>query len=222
MQSRAATVDEYLAELPADRRAELEAVRQVILANLDSEFEEGMQYGMIGYHVPHRIYPKGYHCDPMQPLPFAGLAAQKRHLSLYMMCIYGDGENATRFRDEWKKTGRKLDMGKACIRFQRADDLALDLIGRTIGGVTARGYIAFCEAALDSSRQARAERKASGGESSAKQSAAKRPAGKKPVRKLAAKKSSPKSRATVASPARKSKLSVKSPARPKRAKKSGK
>jgi hypothetical protein len=83
MQSKAATVEQYLASLPEDRRTALGAVRKVILNNLDKDFEEGMQYGMIGYYVPHRVYPAGYHCDPRQPLPFAGLASQKNYMSVY-------------------------------------------------------------------------------------------------------------------------------------------
>jgi hypothetical protein len=150
MQTRAATVADYLASLPEDRRAAINAVRQVILANLDSEYEEGIVYGMIGYYVPHRIYPAGYHCDPKQPLLFAALAAQKNYLSLYLMCIYDscDGANAGWFRDECAKTGKRLDMGKSCIRFRKPDDLPLDLIGRAVKRVPARAYIRTCEAAL--------------------------------------------------------------------------
>jgi hypothetical protein len=85
MQSKAVTVEGYLAQLPADRRAAIEAVRQIILKNLDKDYEEGMQYGMIGYYVPHHVYPAGYHCDPRQPLLFAGLASQKNYMSLYLM-----------------------------------------------------------------------------------------------------------------------------------------
>ena len=93
MQSKATSVDQYLAGLPADRRDAIEAVRAVILENLPKGYEEGMQYGMIGYYVPHRVYPAGYHCDPLQPLPFAALASQKNHMSLYLMCIYGNPEH---------------------------------------------------------------------------------------------------------------------------------
>src|SRR5438046_10478824 len=121
MQSKATTVEQYLSELPEDRRKALEAVREVILQNLDEDYEEGMQYGMIGYYVPHRVYPAGYHCDPRQPLPFAGLASQKKHMAVYLMCAYGEGELATWFRHAWAKTGKKLDMGKACVRFQKLE-----------------------------------------------------------------------------------------------------
>lgn len=147
MKSRAATVDAYLAELPDDRRAALAPVRRVVLDNLDDGFEEGMQYGMIGYYVPHRIYPAGYHCDPKQPLPFAALGSQKNYLSLHLMCVYGDAEAARRFRTAWEATGKKLDMGKACIRFKRPDDLALGVLGDTIRGVTAARWIECCERA---------------------------------------------------------------------------
>jgi len=141
VRSKAQSVKEYLAALPADRRAAIEAVRQVVLKNLDKDFEEGMQYGMIGYYVPHRIFPAGYPCDPKQPLPFAGLASQKNHLALYLMCVYGSTEEAARFRKAWTRTGKKLDMGKSCIRFKKIEDLALDVIGETIARVPAKRYI---------------------------------------------------------------------------------
>src|SRR6516162_2904358 len=99
MQSNATTVAEYLSSLPEDRRRAIEAVRQVILQNLDKDYEEGMQYGMIGYYVPHRVYPAGYHCDPKQPLPFAALGSQKNYMSVYLMCIYGDSDHAKWFRE---------------------------------------------------------------------------------------------------------------------------
>jgi hypothetical protein len=154
VQSKATTIKDYLAELPAERRAALQAVREVILANLDHEFEEGMQYGMIGYYVPHSVYPPGYHCDPRQPLPFACLASQKNYMALYLMCVYGDQNQRTWFETEWKKAGKKLDMGKSCVRFKKLDDLALGVIGETIRRVTARKYIENCERALGSRQQA--------------------------------------------------------------------
>lgn len=142
MQSKATTVQEYLKSLPADRREALEAIRAVILKNLDKGFEEGMQYGMIGYYVPHRIFADGYHCDPKQPLPFAGLASQKNHISVYIMSLYaGDPEN--RFRKAWEATGKKLDMGKCCIRFRRLEDCALDLIGAEFKRMTAAAYVDY-------------------------------------------------------------------------------
>jgi hypothetical protein len=148
MQSKAATVAQYLAELPADRRQEVEQVRAVIKHNLGPGYEEGMQYGMIGFYVPHSIYPAGYHCDPKQPLPFAGLASQKNHLSLYCMSMYDEGEDLSWFHKEWKKTGKKLDMGKCCIRFKRAADLALDVIGEAIKRMPVERWVKFYESTI--------------------------------------------------------------------------
>lgn len=153
MQSKAATVAQYLAELPADRRAALEAVRTVVLKNLDPLYEEGMQYGMIGVYVPHRVYPPGYHCDPKQPLPFACLASQKNYMSLYLGCVYGDTPLARWFHKAWAKTGKKLDMGKSCIRFKKLEDLALDVIGEAIRRLPARKFIAYYESVIKDSRR---------------------------------------------------------------------
>jgi hypothetical protein len=148
MQSKAATVEQYLSELPEERRAAIEAVRQVILKNLDKDFEEGIQYGMIGYYVPHRVYPAGYHCDPKQPLPFAGLGSQKNYMSLYLMCVYGQASQREWFEQAWAKAGKKLNMGKSCVRFKRLDELALDVIAEAIRRVSAKRYIEICESAL--------------------------------------------------------------------------
>ena len=139
MQSKATTVAQYLAELPEDRRRAIAAVRELILANLDADYEEGMQYGMIGYYVPRRVFPAGYHRDPRQPLPYASLASQKSHIALYLMPAE-DGEGK-RFREEWAESGKKLDMGKSCIRFKKIEDLALDVIGASIRRTPARVWI---------------------------------------------------------------------------------
>jgi len=160
MQSRAKTVDEYLDELPEDRREALEAVRAVILKNLDRRgYEEGMQYGMIGYYVPHRVYPDGYHCDPKQPLPFLGLASQKNHMAFYAMGLYTSPEDEAWFREAWAKTGKKLDMGKACVRFKKIEDVPLDVIGRAVRRMPAKKLIAQYEGTL--SKRARPPRRAS-------------------------------------------------------------
>ncbi len=151
MKSKATTVKQYLAELPADRRAAINEVRAVILKNLDPLFEEGMQYGMIGYYVPHRVYPPGYHCDPKEPLPFICLASQKNYLSLYLGCVYGP-EREQPFRDAWAKTGKKLDMGKSCVRFKKVENLALDVIGDAIRKTSARKFIDYYERVLKESR----------------------------------------------------------------------
>ncbi len=147
MQSKATTVQQYLSELPEDRRAALKTVRAVILKNLDKDFEEGMSYGMIGYYVPHRIFPAGYHCNPKQPLPFAALASQKNYMSLYLMSAYGEADGWESFQKEWAKTGKKLDMGKCCIRFRKVDDLALDVISAAIRRVPVKAYIRHYQSA---------------------------------------------------------------------------
>ena len=160
MRHHATTVDQYLSDLPEDRRKALEAVRLVILKNLDKDYEEGIQYGMIGYFVPHRVYPQGYHCDPKQPLPFAGLASQKNHMSVYLMCVYGHTDHSSWFQEAWAKTGKKLDIGKACVRFKRAGDLALDVIGEAIRRVPAKKYIEICEASLKEAKERKSPPKA--------------------------------------------------------------
>jgi hypothetical protein len=143
MQSTARTVTEYLASLPADRRAAAEQVIQVVRANADPLLEEGMQYGMVGWFVPHRVFAPGYHVDPRQPLPYACLASQKHHLSLYLMSVYADDTPDEQwFRREWAKSGKKLDMGKSCIRFKRVEDLALDVIGEAFRRVSVAQHLA--------------------------------------------------------------------------------
>ena len=142
MQSDAASVQAYLAELPEDRREIVEAVRAVILEHLPTGFEEGMQYGMIGYYVPLERYPVTYNG---QPLGVAALASQKRHLSLYLMGIYGDDGESSWFRERWAETGKKLDMGKSCVRFRRLDDLALDVVGEAIARTSVDDFIAVYE-----------------------------------------------------------------------------
>jgi hypothetical protein len=104
-----------------------------------------MQYGMIGYVVPHSLYPAGYHCDPKQPLPFAHLVSQKNHMALYLMCVYLDGATNAWFRSAWAASGKKLDMGKACVRFKKLEDLPLEVIGQAIVREPAQAYIARWE-----------------------------------------------------------------------------
>jgi hypothetical protein len=116
-----------------------------------------MQYGMIGYYVPHRLYAPGYHCDPKQPLPFACLASQKNYMSVYLLTDYMDGGEW--FKQAWAKTGKKLDMGKSCIRFKKLDDLALDVIGEAIKRMPAKKFIAFYESVMKDYRQKKAEGK---------------------------------------------------------------
>lgn len=143
MQSKATTVAQYLKELPDDRRATIKAVRSVVRANLDPLVKEGMQYGMIGWYIPHSVFPPGYHVDPKIPLPFVALASQKNYCSLYLMTLYADATPGEQwFRTEWAKTGKKLDMGKCCIRFKRADDLALDVIAEALRRISVQDHLA--------------------------------------------------------------------------------
>jgi uncharacterized protein YdhG (YjbR/CyaY superfamily) len=141
MQSKAKTVEDYLAQLPPERREVLSAVRKVILKNLPKGFEEVMQYGMISYVVPLKLYPAGYHCDSSQPLCFAGLASQKNHMAIYLMTVYGHNETQKWFIKAYKASGKKLDMGKSCVRFKRLEDLPLDVIGQAIARVPLLEYL---------------------------------------------------------------------------------
>ena len=141
MKSKATTVKAYLASLPADRRQGLEAVRKVIRANLDRHYEESMLWGMIGYAVPHRVWPHGYHCDPSKPLMMAALSSQKNNLTVYLMSVYGDKAERAWFQKAWAKTGKKLNMGGFCIRFTTVEDAALDVIGEAIRRTPAKAYI---------------------------------------------------------------------------------
>jgi hypothetical protein len=141
VRSNASTVDDYLAELPDDRREAISAVREVIRESLPAGFEEGMQYGMIGYYVPLERYPDTYNGEP---LGVAGLANQKRHLALYLMGVYAE-EDDSWFRERWQSTGKKLDMGKSCVRFRRLDDLPLDVVGEAIARTSVDAFIAAYE-----------------------------------------------------------------------------
>jgi hypothetical protein len=142
-QSNANTVEEYLAELPDDRRAAIKAVRKEILANLPAGFVEKFALGMIVYVIPLEKYPNTYN---KQPLCLAAVASQKNYMTVYLMNVYGHKETEQWFRREYEKTGKKLDMGKSCVRFKRLDDLALDLIGQAIGKTTMANYIEYYEA----------------------------------------------------------------------------
>ncbi|MER5261639.1 DUF1801 domain-containing protein [Actinosynnema sp. NPDC002837] len=142
VRSKAGTVEEYLAELPEDRRSTVSAVRDVILANLPAGYVEGVQWGMITYSVPLEVSGKTYNG---QPLGYVSLASQKNHVSLYLMGVYGEREQE--FRAEFEATGRKLDMGKSCVRFKRLDDLPLDLIGREVARQGVDDFVAKVRAA---------------------------------------------------------------------------
>ncbi len=188
MKSEATTVKAYLAELPPDRRKAIAAVRAVMLKNLPKGYEEGIQYGMIGYYVPHSVYPPGYHCDPKQPLPFAGLASQKNHMAIYLMCVYSDPKQEAWFRKAWAKTGKKLDMGKSCVRFRKIEDVALEVIGEVIRRVPAKKFIAQYESVIGS--VGKGPKKAGAKKSGAKKSGA----SKRPKKKTAGKSTNKRSK----------------------------
>ncbi len=142
MRSGAFTVDEYLAELPEDRREAIGIVRAEILENLPEGYGEAMNWGMITYQVPLDTYPDTYNG---QPLMYAALANQKNHMAVYLMGVYGDERVRDEFLDRYRATGKRLDMGKACVRFRRLDDLPLDLIGEAIGAYDLDAFVAMNE-----------------------------------------------------------------------------
>jgi hypothetical protein len=144
MKSKASTVEQYLEQLPADRRTAMEAVRNVILENLPAGYEEVLQYGMLGYVVPLKVFPAGYLNRKNEPLPYVCLASQKNYMSVYLMSAYGDDE--AQFRKEYEATGKKLDMGKSCVRFRKLDDLPLDVIGKAVARYPAKKWIEICTA----------------------------------------------------------------------------
>jgi len=146
MKSKAASIDEYLAQLPEDRRTAIEAVRKIIRKNLPRGYEEVLQYGMIGYVVPLKTFPTGYLNRKNEPLPYICLASQKNYMSIYMMSVYGPAE--MEFRKEYGATGKRLDMGKCCVRFRRLEDLPLDVIGKAIARYPVAKWIEICSASF--------------------------------------------------------------------------
>lgn len=143
MQSKATTVEQYLAELPPDRQAVMEKLRKLVKKNIPKGFQECMNYGMIGYVVPHKLYPSGYHCTPELPLPFMNIASQKNFVAVYHMGIYADPKLLKWFTDAYTKLGiGKLDMGKSCIRFKKMDKIPFELIGELAAKMTPQNWIA--------------------------------------------------------------------------------
>ena len=170
MQSKATTVANYLKELPPDRREAISALRAVILKNLPKGYEEVMQWGMIGYVVPHSVYPSGYHCQPDQPLPYVSVASQKNHMAFYGMGIYMDEAQCKWFVEAWKKTGKKLDMGKSCVRFKKIEDVPLEVSGQAVKRFPMKKYIAGYEATLAQTKSAKkvSKKRAKRGKAAAK------------------------------------------------------
>ena len=196
----ASTVAQYLAALPADRRAALSAVRKAINENLPDGYEEGMQFGMIGWYVPLSVYPAGYGENPKVPLSFVALASQKSGMVLHFLCFYGHPTLSTWFTSEYKKSGKKLDMGKGCVRFKSLENLALDVVGRTVARVSAEEHMANYRAARALLGKGNSELRRNAGEGAAGLSNSSRAmrvrerdsSGKKGTRKSAVKKAKPK------------------------------
>jgi uncharacterized protein YdhG (YjbR/CyaY superfamily) len=146
MQSKATTPEQYLAELPEDRREAMSKLREITLQNLSKGFEEQISYSMLGYVVPHSIYPNGYHCTPELPLPFFAISSQKNSINIYHMMVYSDKNLHDWFSAEYPKYCKsKLDMGKSCIRFKKMNDIPYDLIGELLSKVTVEQWISDYE-----------------------------------------------------------------------------
>ncbi len=149
MQSTAKNPLEYIESLPEERKEAILKIREAILQNLPVGFEEVMNYGMLGYVVPHSIYPKGYHCDPKLPLPLMGLASQKNNISFYHMGIYADPQLLNWFVAEYPNHVKsKLDMGKSCIRFKKMNEIPYTLIGALVAKLTTDRWIQLYESSF--------------------------------------------------------------------------
>jgi hypothetical protein len=146
MQSKATTVDQYIDELPEDRKKAVAELRKVIKKNIPKGFQEVMAYGMPGYSIPHSKYPDGYHCDPKLPLPFLSFASQKNFIAVYHMGIYADSKLLKWFTDAHTKASpKKLDMGKSCLRYKKAEDIPYELIGELVSKMTPDEWIEIYE-----------------------------------------------------------------------------
>lgn len=142
MQSKAPTVADYLKEIDPSKKEAFSTLRETILKNIPKGFEETMAYGMIGYVVPHNLYPAGYHCKPQEPLPFASIAAQKNFIALYHMGVYANKNLLEWFTENYQKiTGKKPDMGKSCIRFKKPDSIPFELIGQLMKKMTVKQWV---------------------------------------------------------------------------------
>ena len=149
MQSTAQTPQEYINEIPEERREAIQKLREVILKNLPEGFSEVMSYGMIGYVVPHSIYPKGYHGNPKLPLGFMNIASQKNYIAIHHIGLYGSDKLTEWFKNEYPKHSKtKLDMGKGCIRFKKPDQIPYDLIGELSGKMTPQEWIEIYESLI--------------------------------------------------------------------------
>ncbi len=165
------------------------AIRKVILENLDKDCREGIQYRMLGYFIPHDVFPAGYHCDSKQPLPYLSLASQKNHMALYLFCVYTSASDEAWFRAAWLKSGKKLDMGKSCVRFKKLEDVPLDVIGKLVKRMSVKKFIAAYEASLTAGSMKRSSKKSVKQVAGKKKMASKQGAAKKRTTESASKKS---------------------------------
>ena len=151
MQSKATTPEAYIAEMPKDRQEAFKKLLAIIKKNLPKGFKEVMSYGMIGYVVPHTMYPAGYHCDPKQPLPFMCVASQKNFIAIYHMGIYANPELLKWFTEAHAKaSSKKLDMGKSCMRYKKPEDIPYSLIGELASKITPAEWIDIYEKKTES------------------------------------------------------------------------
>ena len=148
MPTTATTVNEYIDSLPEERKAAVTKLRKTIKANLPKGFEEVMSYGMIGYVVPHSIYPKGYHCNPKLPLPFINIGSQKNYIAMHHMGVYAIENLLDWFVAEYEKLPTKLDMGKGCIQFKKPEEIPFNLIGELVKKVTVQQWIDIMEGSI--------------------------------------------------------------------------
>lgn len=146
MATKAASIKEYIDNLPEDRKPAIKKLRSIIKKNLPKGYKEVISYGMIGYVIPHKIYPDGYHCSPQLPLPFMNLASQKNFIAVYHMGIYADPKLMKWFTAEYPKyVSTKLDMGKSCIRFKKIETIPYELIGELSSKMTTDDWIGLYE-----------------------------------------------------------------------------
>lgn len=149
MKTQGTTPEEVIANCPEERQEAMMKLRKTILDNLPAGFKEGIGYGMIGYAVPHSLYPAGYHCDPKLPLPFMSFASQKNFIAFYHMGMYANKELLDWFVSEFQQVSKtKLDMGKSCVRFKKTDQIPFELIGKLVNKMSVEDWISIYEKAI--------------------------------------------------------------------------
>jgi uncharacterized protein YdhG (YjbR/CyaY superfamily) len=154
MKIEANSVEEYMENIAENHKLSVDKLREIVKLNIPKGFEETMSYGMIGYVIPHDLYPNGYHCNPKLPLPFINIASQKNFIAFYHMGIYAMPDLYSWFIDEYTKLSqKKIDMGKSCIRFKKPEDIPLGLIGELVKKVSVENWIETYESAFVSNRK---------------------------------------------------------------------